>query len=185
MVTTSILAAAAAAADGAEAAKKGGLPQLDLLTFPSQIFWLIVGFFVLFYLMKNAALPRIASVLEERADAIADDLDKAEEFKRRAEEAEQAYEQALIDARAKATQIAAETRAEIQKEVDAATAKADAEISARTAESEKRIAEIRDSAMASVSEVANETAVAVVDAVMPGIADADAVKAAVQGRMGS
>jgi len=162
----------------------GGLPQLDFTTFPSQIFWLAVTCIVLFQLMNKIALPRIASVLEERADAIADDLDRAEEFKRMASEAEEAYNQALADARAKAQGIAAETRAEIQKQVDAEMAKADAEISARTAESEKRIREIRDSAKAAVSEVANDTAVAVIEAVMPDALDAKAVKAAVQARLG-
>ncbi len=162
----------------------GGLPQLDFTTFPSQIFWLAVTVFVLFQLMSKVALPRIASVLEERADAIADDLDRAEEFKRKASAAEDAYQQALLDARAKAQGIVAETRAEIQKEVDAAMAKADAEISARAGESEKRIREIRDSAMAAVAEVANDTAIAVVEAVMPDVMDAKAVKAAVQARLG-
>ena len=38
--------------------------------------------------------------------------------------------------------------------------------------------------MASVTEVANDTAVAVVDAVMPGVADADAVKTAVGSELG-
>ena len=184
MVTTSILAAAAAAAGEAAEHGSGGLPQLNFSTFPSQIFWLVVTLVVLFLLLSKVALPRIASVLEECADAIADDLDAAEEFKRKAEEAEAAYEQALADARAKATEIAAETRAEIQKEVDAATAKADAEIAARAAEGEKRIAEIRDSAMASVEQVASETAVAVVEAVLPEAADGNALKAAVQSRLG-
>lgn len=184
MATTSLIALAASTAGEAANHGSGGLPQMDATTFPSQIFWLVVALVVLFWLMSKVALPRIASVLEERADAIADDLDKAEEFKRKAEEAEAAYEQALVDARAKAHAIAAETRSEIQKEVDAAIAKADAEITARTAEGEKRIAEIRESAMISVTEVANDTAIAVVDAVMPGIADADAVKAAVGNELG-
>ncbi|MEM7211267.1 MAG: F0F1 ATP synthase subunit B' [Pseudomonadota bacterium] len=188
MVTSSLIALAASSAG--EAAGKGadhgsgGLPQLDTTTFASQIFWLIVAIVVLYWLMSKVALPRIASVLEERADAIADDLDRAEELKRKAEDAEAAYEQALKDARAKAQSIAAETRAEINADVDAAIAKADAEIAARAAEGERRIAEIRESAMASVTEVANDTAVAVVDAVMPGVADADAVKAAVGSELG-
>jgi len=63
-------------------------------------------------------------------------------------------------------------------------AKADAEISARAAESEKRIREIRDSAMEAVAEVANDTAAAVVEAVMPDAMDAAAVKVAVQARLG-
>jgi F-type H+-transporting ATPase subunit b len=162
----------------------GGLPQLNLETFPSQIFWLIIAFFVLYWLMSKVALPRIASVLEERADAVAGDLDRAEELKRKAEEAEAAYKQALADARSKAQTIAAETRAEIQKEVDAAMARADAEISARTAEGEKRIAEIRESAIQGVRQVAEETAVAVVERIMPDVADDQAVRSAVQARLG-
>jgi F-type H+-transporting ATPase subunit b len=162
----------------------GGLPQLNFETWPSQVFWLIVALIVLYYLMSRIALPRIASVLEERADAIAGDLDRAEELKRKAEEAERAYKQALADARAKAQAIAAETRAEIQKEIDAAMARADAEISARTAEGEKRIAEIRDSAIQSVRQVAEEAAVAVVDRIMPGVAEEDTVRSAVQARLG-
>ena len=84
-----------------------GLPQLNFETWPSQVFWLIVALLVLYYLMSRIALPRIASVLEERADAIAGDLDRAEELKRKAEEAERAYKQALADARSNAQAIAA------------------------------------------------------------------------------
>jgi F-type H+-transporting ATPase subunit b len=178
------MATSAEVATGAAEHAKSGLPQLDFTTFPSQIFWLAVTCFVLFHLMNKIALPRIASVLEERADAIADDLDRAEEFRRKAGEAEAAYQQALADARTTAQGIVAETRAEIQKDVDAAMAKADAEISTRAGESEKRIREIRDSAIVAVGEVANDTAIAVIEAVMPDVLDADAVKAAVQARLG-
>ena len=181
-MATSSEVAEAAVEVGAEQAS-GGLPQLDFTTFPSQIFWLAVTCFVLFHLMNKVALPRISSVLEERADAIADDLDRAEDFRRKAAEAEASYAQALADARAKAQGIAAETRAEIQKDLDAALARADAEIGARAAESEKRIREIRDSALAAVAEVANDTAGAIVEAVMPDVMDAGAVKAAVQARL--
>ncbi len=180
MATHDVVEAVEALAEEAEK----GLPQLDFTSFPSQIFWLAVTFIVLFQLMNKVALPRISSVLEERADAIADDLDRAEDFRRQAAEAEASYDQALADARAKAQGIAAETRAEIQKDLDAALAKADAEISARAAESEKRIREIRDSALAAVAEVANDTAGAIVEAVMPDVMDAGAVKAAVQARLG-
>jgi F-type H+-transporting ATPase subunit b len=161
-----------------------GLPQLNFETWPSQIFWLLVGLGVLYYLMSRIALPRIASVLEERADAIAGDLDRAEELKRKAEEAESAYRQALADARSRAQAIAAETRAGIQEQIDAATARADAEISARAAESERRIAEIRESAIQNVRQVAEEVAVAVVDRLMPGVAEDEAVHSAVRARLG-
>jgi F-type H+-transporting ATPase subunit b len=169
-------------AHGAEAAS-GGMPQLDFTTFPSQIFWLIVALVALYYIVSKVALPKIVGGIEERHDAIEDDLDRAAEFKRRAQEAEKAYDAALAAARAKGQAIAAEARAAMQKDVDAAVAKADAEIAARTAESEKRIAEIRDSAMASVEAVAKDTALALVQAIAPEAAKADAVNAAVQSRL--
>lgn len=159
------------------------MPQLDFDTFPSQIFWLIVALVVLYYILSRVALPRIGSVLEARSDAIADDLDRAADFKRRAEEADQSYQTALAEARAKAQEIAAKTRAEIQKDVDAAIAEADAEISARTAESEQRLSEIRESALANVETVANDTAVALVKAIAPGAANARSIKSAVSSKL--
>jgi len=170
--------AAAAAEQGS-----GGLPQLDFQTWPSQIIWLAFALVVLYQLMTKIALPRISSVLEERADAIADDLDKAEEFKRRAEEAQKQYDKALAEARQRAQEIAAQTRAEIDKEVQKEMAKADEEIAARASESERRIREIRDSALESIEAVAKDTAGAVIEAVMPGLSDQKAVDKAVQSRL--
>jgi len=159
-----------------------GLPQLDFATFPSQIFWLIVTLVVLYLIFVNVALPKIGGMIEARHDAIEDDLDRAADFKRKAAEAEAAYEKALADARAEAHKIAEAARAEIAKEVEQATAKADAEISARAAEATERLAEIKADSKAAVAEVAAETAEALVAAVAPGAVGADAVRAAVQRR---
>ncbi|MEM7499003.1 MAG: F0F1 ATP synthase subunit B' [Pseudomonadota bacterium] len=161
----------------------GGLPQLDFDTWPSQIIWAAVALVVLYQLLAKHAIPRISGILEERADTIADDLDRAEEFRRRATEAEEAYDRALAEARSKAQAIAAETRAEVQKEIDEAIAKADAEIAARTAESEKRIAAIRDQASEAAAEVATEVAEALVSRLLPEAKNAKAIKSAVKSRI--
>lgn len=179
--STAIFALTALPALAAGGEKKGGMPQLDFGTYGSQIFWLVVSIVVLFFILRNVALPRIASGLEERADAIEDDLDRAAEFRKKAEEAEAAYDAALIAARAKAQEIAQATRDEIQKDVDAAVAKADAEIAARAAEGEARIAAVKADAMTAVAEVANDTAEAIVEAIAPGVADAKEIKSAVAG----
>jgi F-type H+-transporting ATPase subunit b len=159
-----------------------GMPQLDFSTFPNQIFWLVVTLIVIYFLMSRIALPRIASVLAERHGAIQSDLDKAEEMKAKAVEAEAAYNQALVDARAEAQAIIGDARAEIRKDLEIAIAKADAEIAAKSAESAAAIKEIGDNAMAAVKVVANDTAKEIVKAVMPGAGDAKAVKAAVASR---
>ena len=162
-----------------------GMPQLDVTTFPSQIFWLLVALVTLYFVVSRVALPLIAGAIEERHDAIEDDLDRAAEFRRRAADAEKALEAATAAAKARAQEIVAVARAEIQKDVDAAIAKADAEIAARAAESETRIAAIRDSARASVEAVALDAAEALVEAFAPGGASRETVAAAVAGRMGA
>lgn len=170
-------------AHGAAEHGSGGLPQLDFSTWFSQIVWLVVALVGLYWLLTNFALPRISGTIEERADAIASDLDRADEFRRKAVEAEEAYDGALRDARAKAQEIAAETRAEIQKDVDAAIALADAEISAKVAESEERIGAIRDSAIANIEAVALETTGAVVEAIVPGASESADIETAVRARL--
>ena len=166
-------------ATGAEVEHTSGMPQLNFETFPNQIFWLVVAVVILYFVLSRVAMPRIGSVLEDRHNAIANDLEQANEFKRKAEEAEEAYNTALTEARAQANRIADEAKAEIKKDVDAAIAKADAEIAAKTAESEGRIKDIRESAMKSVEEVASTTAAEIVKSLMPSAADAKALKAAI------
>ncbi|TDL81881.1 F0F1 ATP synthase subunit B' [Palleronia sediminis] len=145
-------------------ATASGMPQLDFSTFPNQIFWLLLALVSIYFVLTRLALPRISGVLAERQGTITNDIAAAEELKLKAGEAEKSYDKALADARAEANRIAEENRAEMQGELDAAMKRADAEISAQQQESEARIAEIRDSAMANVEQVAKETARALVEA---------------------
>ena len=142
----------------AEAASSGGLPQLDFSTFPNQIFWLLVTLVVIYLILSRVALPRIGAVLAERQGTITNDIAAAEDLKAKAAAAEEAYQQALIDARAEAARIVEATKAEIKADLDAAMAKADAEIADKAKASEAVIADIRANAMASVEEVAKATA---------------------------
>jgi F-type H+-transporting ATPase subunit b len=178
--------AADAAHAAADAAHGGGpgMPQLDFSTFPNQIFWLIVTLVAIYFILDKVALPRIASVLAERQGTLTNDLAAAEDLKRQAVEAEEAYNRALAEARAEAQRIAEETRAEIQIGLAEATAKADEQIAAKAAESEARIGEIQASATQSVEDVARSVAGDVVNAILPGQSvDADAVAKAVANRM--
>ena len=171
-----------AATGAAEHAEKAGMPQLDFSTWPNQIFWLAVTLVVIYLVLTRIALPRIGGVLAERRGTIANDLATAEELKQKAVAAEKAYNDALAQARAEAGKIAAATRAEIQKDLDIAIAKADAEIAAKSAEAEKRLAEIQAGAMDAVSEVARDTVGALVAAV-GGTADAKTIAATMSARL--
>lgn len=145
--------------DGEHAAEAvSGLPQLDISTWTSQIFWLVLTFAVLYFALSRFILPNLRDTIGNRTDRIADDLDSASRMKLEAEEAEKAYEQSLRDARAKASNVAESTRqsldAEIQSELDAADAKAD-----RKSElAETRIREIKMAAIANIDAVAADVA---------------------------
>ena len=57
------------------------MPQLDSSTYVGQIFWLLLTFVPLYLILWKVALPRIASVLEQRQEKIEDDLVRAEKLK--------------------------------------------------------------------------------------------------------
>lgn len=171
--------------DAAQAAEASapGMPQLDFSTFPNQIFWLVVSILVLYFIVSKVALPRIGTVIEDRHNAIANDIEQAAEFKRKAEEAEAAYDAALAEARSQAMGIAGVAKAEIKADVDAAIAKADAEIAAKAAESTVRIDEIRASALKSIEEVSGVAVNDIIAKIMPSASDDKASKAAVAARL--
>ena len=167
------------------AAAGPGMPQLDFATFPNQIFWLLVALVAIYLILSRVGLPRVATILAERQGTITNDIAKAEDLRRQAIEAEEAYNRALAEARAEAQRIAAEARAEIQADLDKAIAAADAQIAEKAAESETAIAAIRAGAVESVREVAVATTAEIVSAMTGGKADAasvtDAVDAQVKG----
>ena len=179
-IVTSAVAAAeeVAQAHGAEAAS-AGLPQLDPTWWPSQLFWLAITFGALYSLMSSKFLPAIGGAIEERRDRIADDLDQASDFKREAEEAEGAYNQALADAKAKAQGIAADTRAEMDEEISKLQAETDAQLDKQLTVAEARIAEMKKDAAAKVGEAAAETARAVVETLIDEAPTQDAAERAV------
>ena len=179
--------AAAAAHGAADAAHAGGpgMPQLDIGTFPNQILWLILALLAIYFILTKIALPRISAVIAERQGTLTNDLAAAEDLKRQAADAEEAYNTALANARAEAQRISQETRDEIQAQLQVEIDKADAEIAAKTAESTARIGEIEQSAAHTAETVARDVAAEIVNALSPGQdVDADAIAAAVTNRVG-
>ncbi|WDI32297.1 hypothetical protein PUV54_03710 [Hyphococcus flavus] len=177
LASLSMMAAAATEAHG-EAAS-AGLPQLDPAWWPSQLFWLVLTFGVLYWLMAGRFLPSLGGAIEERRDRIADDLDKASEFKREADEAEAAYNKALADARAKAQGIAADTRGEVDKEIAELQAETNEALDKQLEAAEARITKMKTDAAAKVREAASDTTRAVVEALIDEAPTDDAVKRAI------
>lgn len=161
---TAVLWTAAARAAGAEAeGGTGGLPQFDPTHFPSQIFWLVVAFAVLYWLFTRKALPRISEILEERQDRIAADLDRAAELRREAEETYARYERMLEDARERAHALIVEAQQRIARESAERQAALDRELQQKIAAAEAEIAAFRERALADIADAAAEIVAAVVE----------------------
>ncbi|MEQ8587868.1 MAG: F0F1 ATP synthase subunit B' [Thalassobaculaceae bacterium] len=163
----------------------GGLPQLDVSTYPTQIFWLFVSFALLYFVMSKVAIPRIADVLEERQERIEDDIETADRLRAEAEAVKAEYEKAVADARSEAH----DRVRKVMDEIADSHAKAEAEAAKKTAETTKaaeaRIAEQRTEALESLKSVASEAA-AEATAKLTGLKVTDAkvgkaVDAAMQG----
>ncbi len=147
-------------------------PPFETQNFPSQIFWLVLTFALLFVLMWRVALPRIGSILAERSKRIADDLTAAQSFKEKSEAANAAYEKSLTDARARAQSIASATHARQAAEAEATNKRLEAELHERLAAAERSIAATRTAAMGNVGTIASDTASALVERLI-GKAPAD------------
>ncbi len=155
------------------------MPQLDLSTFPSQIFWLAVFFAVLYLLMAKLAIPKIERVIDERQRRVEDDLDKAGQMKSEAEAVIAAYEKALADARHQTQLTMKETSDQLAALAAERQRQAGAVIAERTAVAEKRIATAKSAALADLRGVAVDVARAAAAKLVGGAIDEARAGAAV------
>lgn len=159
------------------------MPQFDFASFAPQLIWLAISFITLYFVMSRIALPRIANVIEERRDRIANDLDQAEQLKLKTEEAIATYEQALAEARAKAHGIAQEARDKLSSEMDQERHAAERQVAEKTAEAEARIQASSKAALAHVNEVAATAAESIVQVMTGGSATRAEISTAIRKAM--
>lgn len=143
-----------------------GMPQMDASFFPSQIFWLVITFAVLYFLMKRLAIPEVERVQEKRHAAIAADLAAAAKANEEANKTIAEYEKSLADARATAqaaviniTTRAAQTSLERQAEQQRALTK-------RLQEAESNIVSARDAALSEARSVVADIAAAALEKIV-------------------
>lgn len=132
------------------------MPQLHVADFAPQLVWLAITFAILYLLMAKLALPKIGQVIDARQARITADLDRATKLKDEAAGMLAAYEKALAEARsnAQATIKAASDR--MAKEAEAREGVLAKKLAGDTDAAESRIRQARDSAMASLTQMAVE-----------------------------
>jgi F-type H+-transporting ATPase subunit b len=172
MATTSSAGAAAAQKAG------GAFPPFDTSTFASQLFWLALTFGLLYWLMAKIALPRIGTILADRAARIDADLDAAAKARSAAEEAAILYEKALADARADSQALAQKTRDQLAAKTEANRKSLEDDLAKKLTRAEATIAKRKAAAMENVRSIASDATTAIVEQVTGKAASSAKIEAA-------
>ena len=156
------------------------MPQLDVTTFSSQIFWLLVTFIALFLIMWRVSVPKISDALEARQKRIDDNLARAQELKKEAGAALDAYETSLADARSEAQITLLQANVKLAEEAQAREAELGETLTKRIAESEANIATAMNTAIANIHDVAIEVSASAAQRLTGEVPSVDAASTAVE-----
>jgi len=155
------------------------MPQFEPTWFASQIFWLLIVFFVFYRLLKSRVIPNVAAVLAERDARIQGDLDLARRRRDELEAMRTAYEADLAKARSDAQAELGAAQARIAQQQAAALDVIAKEIAAQAATAEQRIAAEKSAALADIRSVAVAVASAASNRLGGGTVDTTRIEAAV------
>ena len=81
------------------------MPQLEITTYPSQIFWLVVSFLLLYLIMSRIIIPRISSVIKSRETEIKNNIHISEQMYKDTEIINDEYEETKKNIENEARQI--------------------------------------------------------------------------------
>jgi len=129
---------------------KVGMPQLNPESFYSQIFWLIISFSILYWIMAKFILPKISITLRSRRDKILNDLDSAEELKKKSEEILKNYENLLLKEKEKRQTIIKKAMNNAEKSFNDKITNIESSCNARIKETEEKITAARLQAKESI-----------------------------------
>lgn len=132
------------------------MPQLDVSTFPTQLFWLAIMFIALYVAMSWLGLPRVGGIIALRKARIDGDLEKATQMKSEAEAVIAAYDKALAEARMQAQITMRETAEKLNAQSVDRQRKVAEELAHETAIAERRIDAAKRQALDGVRQVAIE-----------------------------
>jgi F-type H+-transporting ATPase subunit b len=139
------------------------MPQLDVETFPSQLFWLAVTFVVLYILMSWVGLPRLTAAIEARRQRREEDLARAAQLRSEAEAANAAFQRTMAEARAQAQAVLKETSDRLAAEAAERQRAVAAALAQQVDEAERRITATKQQALAEVRGIAVDVGRSVVE----------------------
>ncbi len=158
----------------------GGLPQFNIDTFPTQLFWLAITFVVMYAVFSSRILPDISGILENRRVHIESDLETADRLRKEADGVQAAYEANLDHARNESKRLVNDVHATMKSRTEAQMnslrQKAEHDMTALEARLGNAKAEAMEQMTTIAAEVASEAAAKIVGTP----ADLDSARSVVQ-----
>ena len=135
---------------------KTGLPQLDLNTYPSLMFWSVVSLIIGFALMKYLVTPNIKSILNSRETSIQNDLVKAKTSNQESEKIKQSIIKSQEDIKSKSQKIISDAILESKQSIEKKEKEISAKLELKVSEAEKKIIDTQNTVINDVINVAEE-----------------------------
>lgn len=152
--------------DVAHAESSGGLPQFDVTTFPTQLFWLAITFVIMYAVFSSKILPDISGILENRRTHIDSDLETADRLRKEADDVQAAYESNLNHARQESKRmigdVHATMKARAEAQMNSLRHKAEHDMHALEARLHNAKAEAMEQMTTIAAEIASEAAAKIV-----------------------
>ncbi len=158
---------AADATAAGEHAAGGAFPPFDATLFASQLFWFALTFGSLYFIVSRFVLPKVASVLAQRAATVKGDLDAAAIQSAAAEDARAAMERGAAKARNDARAMIEKARADMQAKLTAEQESAEARLATRIRAAEAKVDAERAKALAEIPAIAANLAREIADKLAP------------------
>ena len=135
---------------------KTGLPQLDLNTYPSLMFWSIISLIIGFALMKYLVTPNIKSILNSRETSIQNDLVKAKTSNQESEKIKQSIIKSQEDIKSKSQKIISDAILESKQSIEKKEKEISAKLELKVSEAEKKIIDTQNTVINDIINVAEE-----------------------------
>jgi len=159
---------------------KAGLPQLDLSTYPSLIFWAIISLVLGYILMRYLVTPNIKSILNLRETNIQNDLVKAKSSNQEAEKIKQTILKNQEDIRLKSKTIIDQALTESKNIIENADNEISKKMNLKILETEKKLINLQDNVINEIVNNADEITVKVINKLSTITQDKASIKQAVK-----
>ena len=124
-------------------AAEAGMPQLDPTYWPSQAFWLILIFTLLYFSISKFFLPKIKNNLDNRENKIKEDLENANKLKELSESKLKEYELILENAKKEVSKIHFDTKKKLDKDIQSKKEVMEKDIENEILKAQKEIEELK------------------------------------------